>query len=1450
MANTGTLAYEIRMDAAGATTDVRKFGGAVNDLGVKGGKSADTLTTSLKGTLKTIAGFAGAYVAFETLKTVLSGLVTVVKNAAVSFTATASSFEKIKTSLTTLTGSSAAAEKSMAWITEFTAKTPYELEQVSENFAKLTAYGFDAAKWMGTLGDTAGSMGKSLTDAVEMFADAATGEFERLKEFGVRAKTEGDTVAFSWMENGRQMVISADKTQTGITGALGKIFERFQGGMEAQSLTWEGMMSNLADSWTLFQKAVMDSGVFDAMKGQLSGILEKVNQWQEEGKIDEWAATVGQAIMDLGTAWKPVADDMLTGLGNILGKIYDWVQNGNLAEWANTAATSFTALANALAPFGTALTTVILPAMEGFAMWMRDTILPAMEGFGLWFNDNSSGIFNFFTELSGFFTDLATGATTLYDGFTDAFDEVTALFDDIDVESTADDVVGYFEDLYEGAVGYAEDLYDDVVEYFADLYSDGTDELSGLADDIVGYFEDIYDDAVGYAEDLYDDVVGYFEDLYDDVTDTLADLNPFSGITDSATDALDKVGDLFDGFKDKLGGGAEWVLDMMASGSSTKPITEKIREVEGVVNTFSANMKKGAVYEVKMQSGGKPITEAMTQTVETIKQDTSQIAQGYGEAMRLFRVANDSVSASADEAIRKYQATQTDIKKKQEDLNRFYSDMYAAQKTLTTDAVDFRIAELERAKQADIDKLKELKGVAELNATDRKLIDQTYRADFEQLQKDMILAVQGEYQTNLVDKLRTKFQTIKTDAGGSDAVGGIPSVFASMGVSAIDTLNAPGSGLFPMLLEDFQQMKTDAKSPIESSAGHFGTFATSALSNLQVGLFDVLAGSDGRGWSNIGTSLNNTWDFMKSELGSGGSAFGMFKFGLSHAIQTGDWSFSSLGDAFDQVWKGILGSVAGKVADLAAEFAANSLGDIASSLFGGGEGGGGGGIVSTVTDFVSGIFHEGTSEVTQKDEGLAILEKGEMVIPKDVAEEVRKKVPRSKPIQQQDVERVLATMPYWGQELLFDENAGIARWVDAGRDSSFDGNPYLSWKATARSLVYEPGNAYEKFLQATRDFQATAIYKWYAGQGGEALKSADYMAASALSGMNKSNLSTSDNDALRAGLNTAFGQITNSVKANLAANVSAYVAGTISATDMLGNTFRSVADPTTLANAALAGANRYIQKELGLDAQSAGWGSKILGAIGNYFGGPGAGAIGSLVGGLVGDAIADAADVREFEAIRDELEDAYGYFAGRDTFENQIMDSYGEGSIGGNLAAVTKDMTGFGGHLGLGIGNPHAYGGTYANSIQSIMGELDKAESGSNATRSGGGSGGMGGGHNVGGAIGSSTGTGGGFNMGGGRVTGLAKGGPIDWVFLPPVPSGDDGYRPVKIGEGVVSEGGMAVLDKINRGEFPLGGGSKPVQIHLTVVTPDGRVLKREVFEEMLERSEMGERVIYADGVQ
>jgi hypothetical protein len=229
------------------------------------------------------------------------------------FVDTAAEFERLQTILTTLEGGNVTrAKQAFGWISEFAAKTPYDIRQVSEAFVRLRAYGIDPIKGdaLRVLGDTASSMGKDVMSAVEAIADAVTGENERLKEFGIKAAKEGGRIIYSYTDRAgkqRQKAVDASNRQL-IQSTLTAIWnEKYAGAMEAQSKTWNGMISNLSDQWTRFTTTVMAEGVFDWMKSEVGGILDELNKAAADGRLKDWAKQTGKAIKDAFVAFKEFA---------------------------------------------------------------------------------------------------------------------------------------------------------------------------------------------------------------------------------------------------------------------------------------------------------------------------------------------------------------------------------------------------------------------------------------------------------------------------------------------------------------------------------------------------------------------------------------------------------------------------------------------------------------------------------------------------------------------------------------------------------------------------------------------------------------------------------------------------------------------------------------------------------------------------------------------------------------------------------------------------------------------------------------------------------------------------------------------------------------------------------------------------------------------------------------
>ena len=235
---------------------------------------------------------------------------------------TASQFEQYQIMLENMEGSAAGAKKAMSWVQEFAQKTPYELGDVMEAFVALKAYGIDPMDGsLRALGDASAGMSKPIMQAVEAMADAITGEYERLKEFGITTKVSGDQVSFTYRKAGKE-IVEITKKGTAAQKVLSKIFEaRFGGMMDRQSNTLTGMISNLKDQWSKFQMMVADAGIFDLVKAKIGAVLAKVNEWASNGQLKAWAKEVSDRLQSAfnwsvkfveQTDWAGVGHDIQT----------------------------------------------------------------------------------------------------------------------------------------------------------------------------------------------------------------------------------------------------------------------------------------------------------------------------------------------------------------------------------------------------------------------------------------------------------------------------------------------------------------------------------------------------------------------------------------------------------------------------------------------------------------------------------------------------------------------------------------------------------------------------------------------------------------------------------------------------------------------------------------------------------------------------------------------------------------------------------------------------------------------------------------------------------------------------------------------------------------------------------------------------------------------------------
>lgn len=214
--------------------------------------------------------------------------------------------EGYKMQLETATKSTEKAGKLMAQSIEFANSTPFETGEVVEATAKMEAYGISSERWLKDVADMAGATNKSIDQATEAMADAVMGEWERLKEFGIKkeqlvaaaAAKYGKNVVF----NKKGQVRDQIKLETILQEEMQK---KFAGGAEKQAKTLKGLWStitgvtktSLATIVGITNEGTIRQGsLFDMLKGHIETVVEVLNRWHQDGTIQRIAEQVTQAI--------------------------------------------------------------------------------------------------------------------------------------------------------------------------------------------------------------------------------------------------------------------------------------------------------------------------------------------------------------------------------------------------------------------------------------------------------------------------------------------------------------------------------------------------------------------------------------------------------------------------------------------------------------------------------------------------------------------------------------------------------------------------------------------------------------------------------------------------------------------------------------------------------------------------------------------------------------------------------------------------------------------------------------------------------------------------------------------------------------------------------------------------------------------------------------------------
>lgn len=317
------------------------------------------------------ADVEGIKKATKDIESSLSGVATKAGAAFAAFTGgitlsirEASKIESVTTRFEVLTGSVAQATKTVKELQDFSARTPFSFEGISNAGAQLLSFGVQAENLVPTLqriGDVAAASGSDINEIALIFGQvSAAGKLtgERLLQLQERAIPIGPALAktLGVTESAVRDLVSSgqvgfkdfEKAFNSLSDQGGAAF----GGIEKQSQTLAGQLSTLKDNFSLVAAEIGKFLLPVAKQATqaLTGILQAIRENPETAKFIAQVLAVGAALTGIITA---VATGALV-----------FIKLGSALAIAATAVKTFGfAVATALGPIG-----LLVLAITGLAV--------------------------------------------------------------------------------------------------------------------------------------------------------------------------------------------------------------------------------------------------------------------------------------------------------------------------------------------------------------------------------------------------------------------------------------------------------------------------------------------------------------------------------------------------------------------------------------------------------------------------------------------------------------------------------------------------------------------------------------------------------------------------------------------------------------------------------------------------------------------------------------------------------------------------------------------------------------------------------------------------------------------------------------------------------------------------------------------------------------------------
>lgn len=265
--------------------------------------------------------------------------------------------EQSEIAFTTMLGDGDKAKKMIADLTEFAARTPFELPNLLDSTKKLMAFGFEAEKiipMLTVVGDAASGLGNPAAmdfiiraiGQIQAKGKVAAQEMNQLAEQGIPAwETLASTIGVSIPEAMKLAEEGAISSQVAIPAILSGMDARFHGMMEKQSQSMSGLFSTLMDRMRAWAGDAFKP-VYDSIRKGLGKLLSGEGLGQIDKLVKVIKSSMASVAKEIDAIFAADPTAFFAAIGEVIGKTTQVF--AALIKWLRQSGPEFTAVAKAV----------------------------------------------------------------------------------------------------------------------------------------------------------------------------------------------------------------------------------------------------------------------------------------------------------------------------------------------------------------------------------------------------------------------------------------------------------------------------------------------------------------------------------------------------------------------------------------------------------------------------------------------------------------------------------------------------------------------------------------------------------------------------------------------------------------------------------------------------------------------------------------------------------------------------------------------------------------------------------------------------------------------------------------------------------------------------------------------------------------------------------------------